>query len=343
MNLFQSDSTAVSTAGDADLEATQATGYGVPKTPYQVIKRLPADATPAQQDSAVQANFKVEHTHLSTRPDTLYMPGERPVDTKIDPCAPLYYKSTFLAKDTVPCTTADNERFGVAGDPMPYTVRGDDIITSLLLGCFFLAMIAFAKSRRFILLQAKRLFYEPNALTTEVNETTGEIRFQFFLTLQTCLLLAIISFIYVQQRVSDTFVLQSQYQLIFILCGCYALYFCFRMLAYWLVNNVFFGRKKSIRWLKLLLFATSAEGTALFPLAMLQSYFDLPIQNAIIYVAAVIIIVKLLLLYKCKVAFFNQKGGFVQIILYFCALEMTPFIALWGVTAMIVDYLTITI
>ena len=44
-------------------------------TPYQVLRQLPADATPAQQDSAIQANFHPENTHLSERPDTLHLPG----------------------------------------------------------------------------------------------------------------------------------------------------------------------------------------------------------------------------------------------------------------------------
>jgi len=167
------------------------------------------------------------------------------------------------------------------------------------------------------------------------------VRFQFFLVLQTCLLLSIISFIYVQQNVADTFILSSQYQLIWIFFGVFAAYFCLRMLAYWIVNNVFFDRKKSSRWLKLVLFITSAEGVLLFPLVMLLSYFDLSVHSAVVYVAVVTVLVKILLLYKCFVAFFKQKDVFVQIILYFCTLEIVPLLTLWGTMAMIVDYLKI--
>ena len=99
---------------------------------------------------------------------------------------------------------------------------------------------------------------------------------------------------------------------------------CLKMLIYWFVNSVFFGKKKSTRWLKSFLFITSFEGVALFPLVMLQSYFDLSIQNAVFYVAFVIVLVKLLLLYKSYVVFFGHKTFFLQIILYFCALELCP-------------------
>ena len=339
--MFQSDSTAVHIEEETGGPIRTEEHVSEPRHPYQVLQKLPADATPAQQDSAIQAVFEVENTHLSTRPDTLHLPGHDIGRDIKDVSIPQYYRETFFAKDSLLHPEVDGGRYGVAGDPMPYKVRTDDTITALLLGCFMLALVAFSKSRRFIYLQGKRLLHEPGQFTTELTETTGEVRFQFFLTLQTCLLFAVITFIYVQQCVADTFILQSQYQLIWIFFGCFAVYFCLRMLLNWGVNNVFFGRKRSIRWLKLLLFVTSAEGTALFPLVMLMSYFDLSIQNAVIYVSIVVLLVKLLLFYKCYVAFFRQRGYILQIILYFCALEIVPLLALWGSAALIVDYLKI--
>ena len=46
-----------------------------PRHPYEVLRSLPPDATPAQQDSAIQAVFQPEVIERSTRPDTLHMPG----------------------------------------------------------------------------------------------------------------------------------------------------------------------------------------------------------------------------------------------------------------------------
>lgn len=341
MNLYQTDSTAVVIEDEAEGPVRIEEHYSEPRHPYQVLRMLPRDATPAQQDSAIQAVFAVENTHLSTRPDTLHLPGH---DVGRDIMAvdiPQYYRETFFAKDSLLHPEINGGRYGEAGDPVPYTVRGDDMITALLLGCFIFALVAYTKSRRFVALQLKHLFYEPNELTTEVSETSNEVRFQVFLVLQTCLLLAVVSFLYVQQKIADTFILSSQYQLIWIFFGCMVAYFCLKTLLYWVVNNVFFGSKKSIRWLKLLLFTAAAEGIVLFPLVMLQSYFYLSVQNAVIYVAIVLIIVKSLLFYKCKVAFFNQKGGIVQIILYFCTLEIVPLLSLIGAMAMIVDYIKI--
>ena len=43
-------------------------------TPKEVLSWLPADATPAQQDSAIQRHIKISEIHWSEQPDTLHLP-----------------------------------------------------------------------------------------------------------------------------------------------------------------------------------------------------------------------------------------------------------------------------
>ena len=93
--------------------------------------------------------------------------------------------------------------------------------------------------------------------------------------------------------------------------------------------------------MKSILYLSAMEGIVLFPIVMLQSYFGISVQSAIIYAAIVLILVKLLTIYKCFVIFFRQNGAVLQIILYFCALEIVPMLALAGFLVMIVDYLKI--
>ncbi|MFC2384027.1 MAG: DUF4271 domain-containing protein [Hoylesella saccharolytica] len=50
---------------------------------------------------------------------------------------------------------------------------------------------------------------------------------------------------------------------------------------------------------------------------------------------------KLLSFYKQFVLFFRQKAGFLQIFLYFCALEIVPLCALLRTLAIAADYLKI--
>jgi|WetSurMetagenome_2_1015567.scaffolds.fasta_scaffold01573_10 hypothetical protein len=312
-----------------------------PQHPYQVLRQLPADATPAQQDSAIQAVFQPKEVHYSSRPDTLHLPGQDAGKGLNDVTLPKYYKESFFSKDSLFHPELSGGRYGVAGDPVPYSIHGDNFVTGMLLGCFILALIAFSQSRSFLFRQAKDFFYTKRSGTTEVSETSAELRFQFFLVLQTCLLLALLYFFYTTIYIADTFVLSSQYQLIAIYFGIIASYFLVKTILYTLVNNVFFDNKKNVQWLKAQIFLTSAEGVALFPFVMLHAYFDLSIKNTLIYFAVVVIFVKLLSFYKCYSIFFRKIGAFLQIILYFCALEITPLIALLVSLVMTGNYLKI--
>jgi len=72
------------------------------------------------------------------------------------------------------------------------------------------------------------------------------------------------------------------------------------------------------------------EGFFLYPAILLLGYLNVAHQTIIYYVLTVVFLVKLLSFYKCYVIFFRQNGIFLQIILYFCALEIVPLATLWG-------------
>ena len=328
--MLQRDSVArIKGVDSAHVQPTKAKKSSQP-TPAQVLKWLPKDATPAQQDSAIQANIKPSKISWSNRPDTLHLPGHPIGKSFREINLPQYYKESFFSKDSLFHPELDGGRVGVPGDPVPYAVANDYLITSILLGCFILATIALSKSKPFIVRQAKSFFYVPRGETTSLTETAGEIRSQFFFVLQTCLLLSLILFFYTRTLGSETFVVEH-YQVI----GLYAIgffaYYLFNAFVYWFANWVFFDWKKNDQWMKTKLFLVSMEGVILFPIVMLLAYFDLSVSSA----------VKILTLYKLSVIFFRQRGSFLQIILYFCALEVIPMFVMWGVFDTINDYLRI--
>ena len=309
---------------------------------YEVLRQLPADATPAQQDSAIQAMFHPERAGQKASRDSLSQSADTIHSDTVCGGLPLYYRENFFSTKSLYHPELVGSRYGVAGDPQPYSIRNDDLVTGLLLGCFILTLIAFARSRAVLIRQFKIFFRVPHSedLTSE-NETSGELRFLFFLVGQWALLCALLSFFYTQKNIADTFILQSQYQLIGIFMLCFVGYYLLRSALYFCVNKVFFDSKKNEQWQKAQLFITSMMGISLFPLIMLQSYFDLSIQSAIIYAASVLIIVKILTFYKMFVIFFRQNAFRLQIILYFCTLEIVPVLILLGFLVMIVDNLKI--
>lgn len=308
-------------------------------TPAQILKRLPDDATPFQQDSAIQANIKVAEINWSQQPDTLHLPGQKPGKSIKDFSLPQYYKDNYFANDSLYHPELNGGRLGVAGDPVPYTIASDDIITTILLGCFILTMVVFARSGRFIATQVKNLFYRPTA-STDTTETTGELRFQIFLIAQTSLLLGLLYFFYVQTYVTPSLLI-TQYQAMGIFVGTIVAYFLVKMIAYAVVNWVFFPRKKNLQWMQSLLFLEAMEGVLIFPFALLQAYFNMSVHTVMIASLFILACFKLLTLYRSFSIFFNTKGGGLQIILYFCALELMPLAALWGVLTTIVSSLKI--
>ncbi|MDE6354852.1 MAG: DUF4271 domain-containing protein [Prevotella sp.] len=299
-------------------------------TPADVLSMLPADATPEQQDSAIQAVFQPAEIHYSDQPDTLRLPGQK-ADEETAMTGGLGFADDMFARtDTLAYARMAGNVNGVAGDPVPYTVRGDDLITGLLLAGMVLVAVSLSNSRRFIARQLKNFIYVPRNGESSITETSSEVRFQLFLVLHTCLQFSIFQYFYTQHYVGETFILESQYHLIAIYFAMFAGYFITKALLYMAVNTVFFGIRKNMQWMKSQLFITSSEGVLLLPVVLLQVYFDLPIQNVVVYFIVVLILVKILTFYKCHFIFFRHTGRFLQIILYFCALEIIPIAAFWG-------------
>ena len=144
--MLQTDSLSQSIVADTAHTGSSMARQPKQLTPAQVLKWLPKDATPAQQDSAIQAHIKPSKISWSQMPDTLHLPGHPVGKSFRDVSLPQYYKESFFSKDSMFHPELDGGRVGVVGDPVPYTVSGDDLITGVLLGCFILAMLACCSS-----------------------------------------------------------------------------------------------------------------------------------------------------------------------------------------------------
>ena len=65
---------------------------------------------------------------------------------------------TLFANDSLSGTNMQSYKIGVAGDPVPYSLAADNLVTGLLIGCFILVILSVAQSQRFIVKQTKNLF-----------------------------------------------------------------------------------------------------------------------------------------------------------------------------------------
>lgn len=287
---------------------------------------------------------------VPTVSDSAYSPEEMAhvapsiaIDSVKDSVYSLYDQPTFLHIDTAFVTSQGGSQRGVEGRLLPYNVSSDNVVTALLLLCMLITIVCLSHSRRFIARQTKSFFYTPHGQTSTVTETGNEIGAQIFLGVQTCLLLSILGFIFIQHNINATFVFSSLYTLLWILFGGFVIYYGCKTLLYVIVNNTFFEKKNNEQFMKAFLFISAIEGVALFPAILLQLYFDVTVENTVVFTLFVIILAKLLTLYRSFSLFFKRPGGLVQIILYFCALELTPPLFLWGILAMVVGSLRIAV
>ena len=287
--------------------------------------------TPAQQDSAIQTHFKPGEIRWSTRPDTLHLPGHDRGHNMLDVNLPQYYREGFFSKDSLFHPELRGGRSGVAGDPVPYTVHSDNLLTGLLLLCLIMVVLAFANVKDFLVRQAKSFFYFSHDVASEMSETAVELRFQFFLVLLSCLLCSLLFYFYTLYFIGESFILRSPYYLILIYWGIFIAYYVLKVLLYSITNLVLFDGKRNKQWLRSFLFIVSAEGVLMFPVMMVKGYFDISMFSASVYAVVVLIIIKILTIYKCYNIFFKRNVVKLQIILYFCALEMVPFLLLWSV------------
>ena len=246
----------------------------------------------------------------------------------------------FVQRDSTLRTDLPYRSYGVAGDPVPYTVRNDNSITILLIVCFVLFVVSVSHSQRFIVRQLKNFVYVSHS-SDSTAETGGELWFQVFLAMVNCLVLAIGSYLFAADIVAGDFTTGIDVILIAVFFAIFLVFFCCRWLVGTIVNIVFFGVKKNLQWIKAQLLVTALEGVMLYPMLLLLVYFDFSSENAIYYFVFVLVLNKILTFYRSWLIFFKQNGLFLQNILYFCALEIAPLLAFGGAWLAVIDFLKI--
>ena len=248
-----------------------------------------------------------------------------------------YESRGFFPKDTLPYPEIHLP--GIAGDPVPYMMRADDVLVCFVLLCFIMTTAVFAHSRQAIFYQLKEFFYVPR---TEYADTVAPGNFVLLiLNLQTCLLFGITYYFWTTHYIADTYLIDSPYDLMAVYAGVFAVYFLMKTIVYQSVNTVFFESKKNKQMVWTLLFVSAMEGIAFFPAIVMQVYFGLSVQTVAYYFIFVLVTAELLIFYKCWAIFFRQISAFLQIILYLCALEVVPLLILGGALVTITNELKV--
>ena len=226
-------------------------------------------------------------------------------------------------------TIAPSLPAGMEGEPLPYLLSADPMMTITLFICFILMSFVVFRGYRYIHKEAKDIFLnrDRGSLFDEVSSVDGRIL--VLLVLHACLMWGICGYRYL---IDTTPLLLEAYPHLLLLAGCSAsvvLYIIFKLLAYRIINSVFFQKDRNKRWIKAFVNLHIGAGMLLFPLVLLIVYFNLPPSTTALSLLIVLFLVKISLLFKCFSNFFEKIYGAFHLILYFCTLEIIPDLLLW--------------
>lgn len=218
---------------------------------------------------------------------------------------------------------------GMQGEPLPYMLRSDAVVSCLIVLCFVLYAYSFSRGKKFILQRLKNLFqYKERA--SLFDETAGAGG-QYISAL--VLVTSILSGIAIYSYVSETNPLLLRFVSHSVLLGIYIAailaYVACKWCAYAFVNWIFFDKEKNSLWMQSYWGLMSGCSLVLIPVILLIVYLNLDFETSKFLLLTTLVSAKFLLFFKCIRNFFYRLYGFLHFIVYFCALEVIPLVLLW--------------
>lgn len=235
-------------------------------------------------------------------------------------------------------------RNGVVGIPVEYAISNDSFLSMGLFMCILFSILMIARSERFIKFQFRNLFRTPRENSAIMRETSSEMRYQVYFSLQGILLLGLYSFTLARYMLRDGEDYSvGDYQLIGIYCLVYLAYRLLCECVEAVVLPVYFDESQRMIWAGARLFLIALQGALLLPLALVYFFFHLNIVTATTIGLTIIGITVLLRFYKAYKVFFQKNGSFLQFFLYLCTLKAVPLALLTVASLYIANYLKINI
>ncbi len=218
---------------------------------------------------------------------------------------------------------------GMIGEPLPYQLRSDWMVTSLMIICFILVSYVLMRSKKYFQSQFSFFFSNKDRYGLFDNNTSSDVRYAIILLSQTILFTGFCIYEYISEYNNYIFSIIPHIYLLPLCISLISLFFFIKILLYSSVNSIFFNSTKQKVWISSYTNVLIWSGFLLFPLVLLMVFFDLNIYISFVLFIFVIVLGKILLIYKCFTNFFNNIYGIFHLILYFCTLEVIPDLFLW--------------
>lgn len=237
--------------------------------------------------------------------------------------------SSDSISDLLDLQTESKSVIGTEGDLIPYSPRTDDGLAMVLLVCFFISSYVLARSKKFLLQQARNFMLYRERTSIFNSSTTADMRYLLLLIVQTCVLSGVCIFNYFNDVQFSLMKSVSPHLLLVVYIAVSMIYFLFKWVVYSLLGWVFFDKNKTDIWLESYSTLIYYLGFVLFPLVLFLVYFDLNVVFLVSIGCFLVIFTKILMFYKWVKLFFSNIYGAFLLILYFCALEIIPCLILY--------------
>lgn len=260
--------------------------------------------------------------------DTLEVASQ---DTLVDEL-PHFYDYGFFAGDTLLRTEVQGSHYGFASAETPFRLRSDGWSGLLLLVCLLLAANLVMRLRKKFRELLRGVFL-PIPGKKDEPIVDDPLRYSTRLV-AVCLLsltAAMVTFTYTQHDAAYYLFPETPYILFAAFFLLWIVYFLMKRMLTSFVNWVFFKNEKIFTWKRAYTFLYVAEAMLSLVLALVVAYQPIPPEKVLLLTLCLVILVKILLLYKTYQIFFPKMYGGLHLIVYFCTLEIMPLLVLWQV------------
>jgi len=230
---------------------------------------------------------------------------------------------------------------GVSGEPVPYRLSNDVLVTATLIVCLLMAGLVICRSMHALGMQIKNFFRLRDRNEDFSLKSEGEIKDQIFVVVLESVVLSLLSFSYFTYSLADRFTTMSPYLILLINMGVLFVYFIYKYGILRLFNWTFFDETSRQTWMGSYNLIAFGKAVFLLLLTMVVLYLDLPNEVCIYAFLVLLVVMEMLVLFKTKQIFFSQGLGLIPAILYFCALELLPLYFLWVMLVATNEFLVI--
>lgn len=207
--------------------------------------------------------------------------------------------------------------------------KNDIFVVVAIMLCTMLTTIAIANAKDVLWKQIKE--FSTNRDVSSIFETASieNSSYLSLLTTQFFLSSGIISYYLLYYTNSDLVVKYSSWQIILFVGAIFLIYFIAKVTIYSYIGWIFLRGNVIDTWFKSYYTIIHALSIFLLPFLFATIYLNLSVNTVLFISSALLLLSKVLILYKLFNLFFKNIYTTLPLFLYFCALEIVPLLLLY--------------